>query len=133
MVLQILYPRLLESESPGSLLGLESTTIAMATSESDFKGTDHIAIIGAGLADLVAAIALAKSGYKVTILKRDAELREVRRAYTTKDIASPSLRLFFSGEQAYKFLLRKGASPDRNPGTDTSPLDPTTHPLGFVL
>ena len=49
----------------------------MDTSGPDFKGTFHITIIGAGLAGLVAAIALAKSGYKVTILERDGELREV--------------------------------------------------------
>ncbi|MCJ1320099.1 hypothetical protein MMC15_005436 [Xylographa vitiligo] len=48
----------------------------MGTLEPDFRGTFHITIIGGGLAGLVAAIALAKSGYKVTILERDGELRE---------------------------------------------------------
>ncbi len=58
----------------------------MGTSEPEFKGTFHITIIDVELAGLVATIALAKSGYKITILERDSELREVRRVYTTKDI-----------------------------------------------
>ena len=90
------------SESPASLLGSDSTAIAMGSVEPDLKRTFHITIIGAGLAGLVAAIALAKSGYKVTILERDGKLHEVRRAYTTTDLAPPSLRPFGSGGQAYK-------------------------------
>ena len=44
----------------------------------DFKATFHVLIIGAGLVGLGTAILLRKAGYKVTVLERDSEMREVR-------------------------------------------------------
>jgi 2-polyprenyl-6-methoxyphenol hydroxylase-like FAD-dependent oxidoreductase len=37
----------------------------------------RIVIVGAGLVGLTCAILLCKAGYRVTVLERDAELREV--------------------------------------------------------
>ena len=47
--------------------------------DPDFKASFHVLIIGAGLVGLGLAILLRKAGYKVTILERDSELREVRK------------------------------------------------------
>lgn len=49
-----------------------------ADGDPDFKATFHILIIGAGLVGLGTAILLRKAGYKVTVLERDSEMREVR-------------------------------------------------------
>ena len=48
-----------------------------ANQDVDFKASFHVLIIGAGLVGLGTAILLRKAGYKVTILERDSELREV--------------------------------------------------------
>ena len=45
---------------------------------TDFKANFHIIIIGAGLVGLATSILLKKAGYKVTVLERDSELREVK-------------------------------------------------------
>lgn len=45
---------------------------------TDFKNSFRIIIIGAGLVGLGTAILLRKGGFQVTVLERDAEMREVR-------------------------------------------------------
>ena len=44
----------------------------------DFRQTFHVVVIGAGLVGLATAILLNESGYNVTVLEQETELREVR-------------------------------------------------------
>ena len=61
--------------------------------DPDFKASFHVLIIGAGLVGLGLAILLRKAGYKVTILERDTELREVwevdQVSYSRRKLPSP--------------------------------------------
>ena len=43
----------------------------------DFKTSFHVVIVGAGLVGLGTAILLRKGGFKVTVLEKDLEMREV--------------------------------------------------------
>ena len=43
----------------------------------DFKSSFHVVIVGAGLVGLGLAILLRKGGFKVTVLDKDLEMREV--------------------------------------------------------
>ena len=43
----------------------------------DFKGSFHVVIVGAGLVGLGLAILLREGGFKVTVLDKDLEMREV--------------------------------------------------------
>ena len=54
------------------------TSTQDADKDPDFKASFHVLIVGAGLVGLGTAILLRKAGYKVTILERDSELRELR-------------------------------------------------------
>jgi phytoene dehydrogenase-like protein len=50
----------------------------MAAETADFNRANfHVVIVGAGLVGLASAIFLRKAGYRVTVLERDVELREV--------------------------------------------------------
>lgn len=44
---------------------------------ADFPFDFHVVVVGAGLVGLTTAILLRKAGYRVTVLERDVELREV--------------------------------------------------------
>ena len=53
-------------------------TLAEDHGESTFFGSSfHVIIVGAGLIGLATAILLRKGGFKVTVLERDMEMREV--------------------------------------------------------